>query len=87
MNALAGWGFASPDALDRFVRGIARPPAVDRTQARWVTPEKIEAYAATLTETPPPWEVMQAFNCCYASALKHRRKIADIIGRRATHES
>lgn len=86
MNALAGWGFTSPDALERFVLGIAQPPVVDRTQSRWVTPEKIEAYAATLTETPAPWEVMQAFRCCYASAIKHRRKISDIIGRRASRE-
>lgn len=86
MSALAGWGFTSPEALERFVQGIAPPPAVDRTQARWITPARLQAYAETLTETPKHWEVMQEFHCCYASALKHRRKIADIIGRRGSRE-
>lgn len=85
MNALAGWGFATPGALDRHVADCASQEAAKaspRTQARWITPERVEAYAKTLTEVPPPWKIMQHFSCCYASALKHRRKIADLIAKR-----
>ncbi|MGN6314565.1 MAG: hypothetical protein ACTHMO_12510 [Rhodanobacteraceae bacterium] len=83
MNALAGWGFTDAAALDRHVRGQSVPiTSKSNAQARWVTPEKIAAYAATLSELPTPQAVMQQFRCCYATAIKHRRKVADLIGKR-----
>lgn len=84
MNALAGWGFATPDALERHAADCASREAAKaspRGQARWITPERVEAYAKTLTEVPETQKIMEHFDCCYASALKHRRRIADLIAK------
>lgn len=86
MNAFSGWGFTDAAAFNRHVLALeegAKETATVRRQARWVTPERLQAYADTLSEPPPLWQIMQHFQCCYASAIKHRRKLVNLIARRA----
>lgn len=85
MNALAGWGFATPDALDRFLRGeeLTAEKYAPPNKNCYVSPEQFEAYAATLTNTPTPKEVQAHFQCTRPSAYNYHRKVVAIIARRA----
>lgn len=85
MNELAAWGFSTPGALERHAADCASQEAAKaspRAQARWITPERVAAYAKMLDAVPETCKIMDHFKCCYASALKHRRRIADLIGKR-----
>lgn len=84
-----GWGFPDAAAFDCHVIAMQlRDPdaAASRRQARWVSPERLQAYANMLSEPPELWQIMQHFHCCYASAIKHRRKLIDLIARRKSSE-
>lgn len=89
MNTLAGWGFRTPEALERH----CNPPPVQEQRTRrfktgrWVGSEEIEAYAATLKEIPTAQEVQRHFNCGRDSSYRYRTRVMDVLARKARGEA
>lgn len=88
MNALAAWGFRTPEAFERHLS--PEPQKVERmkvcAKGRYVSQEELAAYAATLDCLPSHAEIWRHFKSSRTAAHNYRRKIMQIMARRGVTE-
>ena len=83
MKALAGWGFATQNAFDRYLTEGHSEEDGRPGKSAYVSDEAIREYAATLTKTPTAQAVRSHFDCKIASAYNYRRRVIAMLAKRA----